>query len=95
MMQANDAREKHQTCRLARLGRSRPHRQCAFFKRVVDLVRVIIRDVILDQTAQMNVVEDNQVIEKLSATASDPAFCHSILPRACRANACGSHAAGW
>src|SRR4029453_13736331 len=34
---------------------------------------------------QMNVIEDNQVIEKLSATASDPAFRDSILPRACRA----------
>jgi hypothetical protein len=46
---------------------------------------MIIRDVIPDQTAQMNVIEDNQVIEKLSATASDPAFSDSILPRACRA----------
>ena len=41
----------------------------------------------------MNVIEDDQVIEKLSRTASDPAFCDSILPRACRANACGLHAA--
>ena len=55
---------------------------------------MIIRDVISDQTAQMNVIEDDQVIEKLSATASDPAFRDSILPRACRAYACGFHAAG-
>src|SRR4030095_1700095 len=41
-------------------------------------------DIIPDQTAQMNVIED-QVIEKLSATASAPAFRDSILPRACRA----------
>jgi len=34
------------------------------------------------------------VIEKLSATAPDPAFHDSILPRACRAYACRSHAAG-
>ena len=51
----------------------------------MDSVCVIIRDVIPDRTAQMNVTEDNQVIEKLSATASDPAFGDSILPRACRA----------
>jgi hypothetical protein len=34
------------------------------------------------------------VIEKLSATASNPAFRDSILPRARRANACGLDAAG-
>jgi hypothetical protein len=33
-------------------------------------------------------------IEKLSATASDPAFRNSILPRACRACARGFHATG-
>ena len=44
----------------------------------MDSVCVIIRDVIPDQTAQMNVIEDDQVIEKLSATASDPAFRDSI-----------------
>ena len=42
----------------------------------------------------MNIIEDDQVIEKLSTTASDPTFCDSILPRACRANTCRLHAAG-
>jgi hypothetical protein len=42
----------------------------------------------------VNIIEDDQVVEKLSTTASDPAFCDSILPRACRASACGLHAAG-
>jgi hypothetical protein len=42
----------------------------------------------------MNVIEDNQVIEKLPATTSDPAFQHSILPGACRAYASRFHAAG-
>ena len=55
---------------------------------------MIVSDVIPDQTAQVNVIEDDQVIEKLSTTASDPAFCDSILPRACRANACGIQTAG-
>ena len=79
---------------MIRLGRNKSHRRGVFLKRVVDSVSVIIRDVISDQTAQMNVIEDNQVIEKLSATASDPAFRDSILPRACRAYACGFYAAG-
>lgn len=51
-----------------------------FLQRVVDSVRVIIRDVTPDQTAQVNVIEDEQVIEKLSTTASDLPFCDSILP---------------
>ena len=42
----------------------------------------------------MNIIEDDQVIEKLSTTASDPPFCDSILPRACRASACKLDAAG-
>ena len=60
----------------------------------MDSVRVIIRDVIPDHTAQMNVIEDDKVIEQLPATTSDPAFRHSILPGACRAYASGFHAAG-
>ena len=34
------------------------------------------------------------MIEKLSATAPDPALCNSILPRACRTDPCGVHASG-
>jgi hypothetical protein len=80
--------------RLVRLARNRPLRRCVFLKRVADSVRVIIGNVIPDHTAQMNVIEDDQVIEKLPAATSDPAFRHSILPGACRAYASWFHAAG-
>jgi len=40
----------------------------------------------------MNVTEDDQMIEKFSTTAFDPAFRDSILPWACRAYAHGFHA---
>ena len=53
---------------------------------------MIIRDVFPDQTAQMNVIEDDYEIEEFPAAASDPAFRDSILPRTCRANAHGFHA---
>jgi hypothetical protein len=59
---------------LVRLGRNRPLRRCVFLKRVMDSVRVIIRNVIPDHTAQMHVIEDDQVIQKFPATTSDPAF---------------------
>ena len=49
----------------------------------MDSVCVIIRDVIQDETAQLNVIEDDQVIEKLSAAASDPAFRDSNLQGLC------------
>jgi hypothetical protein len=49
---------------------------------------------VLDETAQVSLIEDKYVIQKISATAPDPAFRDSILPRACRAYACGFHAAG-
>jgi hypothetical protein len=48
-----------QTRRLVRLGRDRSHRRCVFLERIVDSVCVIIREVIPDQTAQMNVIEND------------------------------------
>jgi hypothetical protein len=41
---------------------------------------MIIGNVISNQTAQMNLIEDHHVVEKLSATVSNPAFRDSILP---------------
>ena len=90
-----EVREWNQLRRLVRLDRNRSLRWCVFLKRVMDPVRVIIGNVIPDHTAQMNVLEDAQVIEKLSATTSDPAFRNSILPGACRAYAPRFHAAGY
>src|SRR5262245_58395681 len=78
MMQAADARQRDETRRLARLGGNRPHCRCVFLKRVMDPVRMIIEDVSADQTTQMSFIEDDHVIEKLSATASDPAFGNPI-----------------
>jgi hypothetical protein len=43
-------------------------------------IGVIIRDVVLDETAQVSLIEDEYVIQKISATAPDPAFRHSIGP---------------
>ena len=77
-----------------RLGRNRARCRCIFLKRIMDSIRVIIRDVITHQTAQMKLVEDDYVIEKVSSAAFDPAFRNSILPRTRKACACGPHTAG-
>lgn len=60
----------------------------------MDSIRVIIRDVITHQTAQMKLVKDDDVIEKVISAAFDPTFRNSILPRTREACACGPHAAG-
>jgi len=60
----------------------------------VDLIGVIIRDVIPDQTAQMMLVEHDHVIQEIISAASDPAFGNGILPRACRTCACRLYPSG-
>ena len=43
-------------------------------------IGMVIRDVVFDETAQVSLVEDDYVIQKIPATASDPAFRHTIGP---------------
>lgn len=57
-------------------------------------IGVVVTEIVLDETAQVSLVEDEHVIQKISATASDPALGHSILPRAGGGYAFGSQAAG-
>ena len=61
-------------------------------KTIVRAIGVIICDIVLGETTQMSLVEDEYVIQKIVATAPDPAFSNSILPGACWANVCGFHA---
>jgi hypothetical protein len=63
---------------LIRFGGDRSHRGRVLIERVVDSVLVIIGDVVPNQTAKMNLIEDNHMVEKLSSTASNPAFRDSI-----------------
>jgi hypothetical protein len=60
----------------------------------MDSVRMIIGDVILEETTQVNLVACNYVIQEISAAASDPTFCNSILPKTCGAYAFRLHCAG-
>lgn len=59
---------------------SRPHRGSVPSKTIVRTIFVVIGDVILDQTAQVTLVEDNHVIQHFSATTPDPSFRNSVLP---------------
>jgi len=60
----------------------------------VRAIDVVVTDIVLDETAEVSLVEDKYVIQKISATASDPTLGYSILPRACGGYAFRSDAAG-
>jgi len=60
----------------------------------VRAIGVVVTGIVLDKTAQVRLVEDEYVIQKISATAFDPTLGHAILPRAGGGYALGSHAAG-
>jgi len=48
---------------------------------IVNSVLVMVGHVIADEPPQMGFIKRNDVIEKLPATASDPAFRDPVLPR--------------
>jgi len=62
-------------------------------KTIVRAIGVAVTGIVLDKTAHVSLVEDEYVIQKISATASDPTLSHSILPRA-YGGCVWSHAAG-
>lgn len=48
----------------------------------VGAVVVVVGDVIRQQSSQMALVENDDVIEQLAADAADPSLCDGIVPRA-------------
>ena len=57
------------------------HRR-VFVESVVSPVLVIVPDIFLDQPTELLLVEDDDVIEKLSTYVAHPAFSDAVLPRA-------------
>ena len=55
---------------------------------------MVIRNIITDQAAQVRFIEDNYMVEKLSAADSDPALRDPILPGASVANPLWLNAGG-
>ena len=49
-------------------------------KRVVNPVFVVVTHVLADEAPQMAFIQCNHMIEKLTATTSDPAFREPVLP---------------
>jgi hypothetical protein len=52
-------------------------------------VLVIIADVLVHQTFQMPLVQDNHMIEQITAAVADPTFGNAILPRTSKAGSLG------
>jgi len=60
----------------------------------VRAIGVLIRDIVFDEAAQVSLVEDESMIQKVSATASNPAFGDSILPGRLETDPVGFDASG-
>jgi len=60
----------------------------------MDSILVIIGDVVPHQTAQMNFIEDDHMVEKIAATTLDRAFGNPVLLWTRGACPCGLRAAG-
>ena len=43
-------------------------------------IRVVIAEIVFCESKQVSLVEDENVIQKLAATVSDPTFRYSVLP---------------
>ena len=56
-------------------------------------VRVVIGEIVFCESEQVNFVEDENVIQKLAAAASDPTLRYSVLPGGRRSDANRFHAA--
>lgn len=52
-----------------------------FLERIVSPVLMVISHVLANETPQMAFIQRNDVVQKLSTTASDPSLCEAILPR--------------
>ena len=56
---------------------------------------MIIRYIVLHERAPVGLIEDEYMIQKISATTSNPAFRHSILPGTSETNPLGFDATGY
>jgi hypothetical protein len=52
-------------------------------------VVVVVADVLSHQPFEMPLVENDDVIEQVSAATTHEAFCHAVLPRASEAGPLG------
>lgn len=81
MVKAAEPCTGHYFGRVSRFVLDRPPVRCVLLERVVDSVLIISRRCIHEAPAQMRFIQRDDVIQKLSATASNPALGDSILPR--------------
>ena len=56
-------------------------------ERIVDPVVMVIGHVLADEPTQVSLIQRDDMVEKLSATAANPALGYSILPRRLNARA--------
>ena len=69
----------------ARISNGLASSRCLFLQPEMRSVIMVVANVLVHETLEMPLVEDNHVIQQVSPTVADEAFCYSVLPRAAEA----------
>ena len=80
MMKASEPRIGDHDRGRRRLPLNCPMNRSVLLKRIVNPVFMVVGHVIADEPPQMAFIQCNDMIEKLAAAASDPAFRDPVLP---------------
>src|ERR1035437_4716173 len=81
MMQTAQPWRRYNRSSSARLVCLFPTGRRSFRQGKMGSVVVVIADVIIHQTFQVLLIQDDYMVEQISAAVADPAFCNSVLPR--------------
>src|SRR5262245_5626574 len=82
MMQTTNARCTHDLGGSGLTSFDRPFLRRLLLQAIMNAIFVIIVEVISNEPTQMGFVQHDHVVQEFSTTASHPALCHTILPRA-------------
>jgi hypothetical protein len=80
MVEAAQARQGYQTGIRRWSWLDRASIGLVFAQRIVDAILLVIAHVVMDQTAKVFFVHRDNVVEDLTAAASNPSFGGSVLP---------------
>ena len=82
MVEAADPRQAYYPGRCGWTWCDRPTRRGVLVKGEVASIIVVVADEIANESNQVEIVQDNDMIQQLSPEGADPSFCDSVLPRA-------------
>src|ERR1035441_8925685 len=89
MMQATQSWRRGNSC--SRFGSAYSHTtvRCSLIQRQMRPVFVVIADIFVHQAPDVTHVDDDHVVEEISAAVANPTLCDAVLPRAPEAGSLG------